>query len=46
MFHLTRRTPTADGIRFCDACASVSTAEQRAHRRYEHTRTQALAALR
>ncbi|MCP3786806.1 hypothetical protein NLX85_25900 [Micromonospora sp. A3M-1-15] len=39
MFGSTRRrrsTPLA-GVRFCDSCARVSTATERAERRYDRT---------
>jgi hypothetical protein len=39
MFRFARRTRTADGVRFCDSCAEVTTAEQRAARHYERART-------
>ncbi|MEU5948036.1 hypothetical protein ABZ793_21080 [Micromonospora sp. NPDC047465] len=36
----TRRAPAPlAGIRFCDSCAQVSTAAQRAQRRYDRART-------
>lgn len=38
MFRITRRARTADGVRFCDGCAEVTTAAQRAERRYERER--------
>ncbi|MDG6108759.1 hypothetical protein Daura_30660 [Dactylosporangium aurantiacum] len=44
MFRLPRRSAAPAGVRFCDGCAEVSTAAQRAQRRVERTRT-ALAAL-
>ncbi|MFI7491387.1 hypothetical protein ACIBXA_23670 [Micromonospora echinaurantiaca] len=40
MFGKARRSvPARAEVRFCDSCARVSTAEQRAQRRYEHART-------
>ncbi|MEU7873105.1 hypothetical protein [Dactylosporangium sp. NPDC049140] len=39
MFRLTRRSSTRSGVRFCDDCAEVTTAEQRTHARIEATRT-------
>ncbi|MET7951967.1 hypothetical protein [Micromonospora sp. NPDC005324] len=39
-----RSSPPAAGIRFCDACARVTTTEQRAQRHYDATRTYAYAA--
>lgn len=48
MFRLTRRATSNSalrgGIRFCDGCAEVSTAADRAQRRMERTRAD-LAAL-
>ncbi|MBM0275169.1 hypothetical protein [Micromonospora tarensis] len=39
MFRLTRRPRASTaGVRFCDSCAEVSTAEQRARRRFDATR--------
>lgn len=36
MFRLVRRPkPDVAGVRFCDPCAEVSTAAQRAQRRYD-----------
>jgi|KBSSwiStaDraftv2_1062776.scaffolds.fasta_scaffold331481_4 hypothetical protein len=37
MFHIARRRTRPAGVRFCDGCAEVTTAEQRARRRYERT---------
>jgi hypothetical protein len=34
----------AAGVQFCDCCAEVTTAEQRASRRYERVRAQVQAA--
>jgi hypothetical protein len=40
MFGSTRRRPTpVAGVRFCDSCARVSTAAERAERRYDRART-------
>lgn len=39
MLRLFRRRPPAEGVRFCDACDNVTTAEQRAWRRYERRYT-------
>lgn len=39
MFGSKRRRPTpVAGVRFCDSCAQVSTAAQRAERRYDTAR--------
>ena len=42
MFRFTRRTRTAESIRFCDGCAEVTTAAQRAEQRYDQARTRSL----
>lgn len=42
MFRITRRRPVETGVRFCDGCAEVTTAAQRAERRAERTRSQAM----
>ncbi|MEV4465162.1 hypothetical protein AB0J51_16245 [Micromonospora echinofusca] len=40
MFGSMRRRPTPlAGVRFCDSCARVSTAAERAERRYDRART-------
>ncbi|MEU4479002.1 hypothetical protein AB0F68_13170 [Micromonospora sp. NPDC023966] len=40
MFGFPRRGPKPlSGVRFCESCAQVSTAAQRAERRYDRTRT-------
>lgn len=40
MFGSIRRSRTTlAGVRFCDSCAQVSTADQRAQRRYDRART-------
>ncbi|MET7402250.1 hypothetical protein ABZS66_53095 [Dactylosporangium sp. NPDC005572] len=39
MFRIRRRAGTPDRVRFCDGCAEVTTADQRAHARIERTRT-------
>lgn len=40
MFGFTRRSSALRaGVRFCDSCAQVSTADQRAQRRYDRART-------
>jgi hypothetical protein len=44
MFRLSRR-PVAAGVRFCDTCTEVSTAEERARRRQDRTRAQISALL-
>jgi hypothetical protein len=44
MFRLSRRSGDA-GVRFCDSCTEVSTAEERARRRQDRTRTQISALL-
>ncbi|MEU4366650.1 hypothetical protein [Micromonospora chersina] len=42
MFGFTRRSRTPlPGVRFCDSCAQVSTAAQRAERRLDRARTTA-----
>ncbi|MFG2104560.1 hypothetical protein ACGFJ5_28615 [Micromonospora echinaurantiaca] len=39
MFGKARRSVMAQaGVRFCDSCAQVSTANQRAERRYDRVR--------
>jgi hypothetical protein len=43
MFRPSRRRATDPGVRFCDGCAEVSTAAQRADRLRERVRTEALA---
>jgi hypothetical protein len=43
MFAGSRRKKINAGVRFCDACAEVTTATQRAQRHHDHTRDQALA---
>ncbi|MEN3612447.1 hypothetical protein [Plantactinospora sp. ZYX-F-223] len=35
MLHLFRRRSPETEVRFCDGCAEVTTADQRARRRYE-----------
>lgn len=40
MWQKTRRRRIRDGVRFCDGCAEVTSAEQRANRRYERVRWQ------
>ncbi len=44
MFRFIRRARVAEGVRFCDGCAEVTTAAQRAERHYEraHARWQPL----
>ncbi|MER7333945.1 MULTISPECIES: hypothetical protein [unclassified Micromonospora] len=40
MFGSTRRSSALRaGVRFCDSCAQVSTAAERAQRRYDRART-------
>ena len=40
MFGSTRRSSAVPaGVQFCDSCAQVSTAAERAQRRYDRTRT-------
>ncbi|MEQ4306154.1 hypothetical protein ABNF97_33020 [Plantactinospora sp. B6F1] len=39
MFRLFRRRSPLAGVRFCDGCAEVTTAEQRARRRYDRGHT-------
>ncbi|MEV0425597.1 hypothetical protein [Micromonospora sp. NPDC050495] len=36
---LRRRSTPLAGVRFCDSCARVSTAAERAGRRYDRART-------
>ena len=38
---IRRQAPVVAGVRFCDPCAEVSTAEQRARLRFEQARTRA-----
>ncbi|MEU4777357.1 hypothetical protein [Micromonospora sp. NPDC023633] len=46
MFGRIRRAKAVTAaVRFCDSCAEVTTAEQRAQRRYDDTRTAAHAAM-
>ncbi|MEV4511222.1 hypothetical protein AB0K00_19885 [Dactylosporangium sp. NPDC049525] len=40
MFRFSRRSAVKAGVRFCDGCAEVSTAAERAQRRVERTRTE------
>ena len=42
MFRITRRIVRLSGVQFCDSCAEVSTAAERARRHYERTVTGAL----
>lgn len=42
MFRFTRRAVRLSGVRFCDSCAEVTTAAERARRHYEHAVTRAL----
>ena len=42
MLRITRRA-TGSGVRFCDSCAQVTTAEQRARRHLDRVRAQAQA---
>jgi hypothetical protein len=37
MFRLTRRADRLADVRFCDSCAEVTTAGERARRHYERT---------
>lgn len=39
MFRFTRRARIAEGVRFCDSCAEVTTADQRATSHYERAHT-------
>ncbi|MGI5151340.1 hypothetical protein ACQEVC_34090 [Plantactinospora sp. CA-294935] len=39
MLCLFRRRSPVMGVRFCDGCAEVTTAEQRARRRYDRSHT-------
>jgi hypothetical protein len=39
MLRLFRRRSREPGVRFCDGCAEVTTAEQRARRRYDRGHT-------
>jgi hypothetical protein len=43
MFGKALRSPAHAEVRFCDSCAEVSTAAERARRRYEDARTAAQA---
>jgi hypothetical protein len=43
MFTTSRRRKSDPGVRYCDACAEVTTATQRAQRRHEQTRDRAMA---
>lgn len=46
MFGTARRTAKAQaGARFCDSCARVSTAAQRAQRRFDQVRDNAYALI-
>ena len=42
MFRLTRRAARLSGVQFCDSCAEVTTATERARRHHERTVTRAL----
>ncbi|MGI5243152.1 hypothetical protein [Dactylosporangium sp. CA-139066] len=39
MFRFARRPAVPAGVRFCDGCAKVTTADQRARRSLDRTRT-------
>ncbi|WP_158624079.1 hypothetical protein [Micromonospora sp. HM5-17] len=39
MLRLFRRRSPVAGVRFCDGCAEVTTAEQRVRRRYDRDHT-------
>ena len=41
MFRSKRRRTVDVGVQFCDSCAEVTTAAQRAQTRYDRTRTAA-----
>ena len=43
MLRFARRRPVENGVRFCEECAEVTTATQRADLLRERTRTRALA---
>ncbi|GIJ52398.1 hypothetical protein Val02_92840 [Virgisporangium aliadipatigenens] len=43
MRKLFRRAAVETGVQFCDGCAEVTTAEERARRRYDRTRAEAQA---
>ncbi|MEV4760762.1 hypothetical protein AB0J86_37450 [Micromonospora sp. NPDC049559] len=43
MLRFVRRRGAAAGVRFCDGCAEVTTAEQRARRHHERAHTDVLA---
>ena len=43
MFRITRRAARLSGVQFCDSCAEVTTATERARRHHERTVTRALA---
>jgi hypothetical protein len=45
MFRLGRRSAAGAGVRFCDSCAEVSTAGERARRQHDRVRAQIAAVL-
>ena len=40
MFRIARRHLVAAEVRFCDSCAEVTTADERARRRYDRARAE------
>jgi len=46
MFRITRRAARLSGVQFCDSCAEVTTAAERARLHRERTVTRALAQMR
>ena len=40
MFRFPRRQARQSGVQFCDGCAEVSTAAERAQRRFDRTRAE------
>jgi hypothetical protein len=42
MFRITRRNVRLSGVQFCDSCAEVTTAAERARRHHERTVISAL----
>ncbi|MEV4794578.1 hypothetical protein [Asanoa sp. NPDC049475] len=45
MFRISRRSVAEAGVQFCDSCAEVTTADERARRRHERARQHLAAAL-
>ena len=46
MFRTARRTARLSGVRFCDRCAEVTTAAERARLHHDRTVTRVLAQMR